>query len=464
MKLLVQIALVLSTLLSTSANAALLQEHQGRWMGDMTLPNGARIKFGADLYTRADGAPWASVASPDQGGYDIPVRRITETPDGVELDFSFASLQMRWTGDRFEAINRQGDAVIPVTLTRVVEFPSKVRAQTPKGTLPYAEKTLAIRSAPGVVLGATLSIPRRKATRTVVVLVPGSGPQTREAFNAGHRTFAVLADHLARQGIAVLRYDKRGIASSSGDYEHHTLPDLATDLAAIVKNLKGRKQFERIGVIAHSEGPEVAARMAAADPVAVDFIVSLAGVGLNGLESMLVQDRVWALDKGASPAEADELLVYVRKFYTTIIAQPDAVVREAALKAHLAAQLPHMKAMIAKYDMNQGSLSFDWASKPFLRASLMSDAPAYWRQVRCPVFALSGSLDHQVPAAENLAGLVAALRDGGNRRVEHAILPSLNHMFQTSKTGREDEYATIDETIAPSAMAKIAGFVSRQSR
>ena len=464
MKHLMRIALVLSALLAQPASAGLLEEHQGRWMGDMKLPNGATIKFGADIFTRADGSPWASVSSPDQGGYDIPVRRIDQTPDGVTLDFSFATLQMRWAGDHFEGVNRQGDAVMPVTLTRVAEFPSKARAQTPKGPFPYTEQTLSIQSAPGVNLGATLAIPAGKPTDTVVVLVHGSGPQTRDATNFGHRTFAVLSDYLARRGIAVLRYDKRGIAFSSGDYEQHTLPDLATDLKAAIKAMKAREQFSRIGVVAHSEGPEIAARVASADPQSVDFIVSMAGVGLNGLNAMLVQDRVYAQDKGANPAETDSLMVYVRKFYETIIAQPDAVARDAALKTLLAGESPQSKAMIGKYEMNQHSLSLDWAAKPFLRASLMSDAPAYWRQVRCPVLALNGALDRQVPATENLAGLVAALRAGGNRKVEHAVLPSLNHAFQSANTGREDEYAGIQETFAPAAMEKIAAFVRRQGR
>lgn len=464
MKNLARIALLLSTLLAQSASAGLLQEKQGRWMGDMKHPNGVTIKFGAHLFTRADGSHWASIASPDEGAYNVPVRRISETPDGVLLDYSFATLQLRWAGDRLEAVNRHGNAVMPVTMTRVAEFPSRLRPQTPKGPFPYTEQTLAIQSAPGVTLGATLTTPAGKASGSVVVLVHGSGPQTRDATDAGHRTFAVLADYLARRGIAVLRYDKRGIAYSSGDYEGHTLPDLAADLDAVIGSLKARKQFRRIGVIGHSEGPEIAARVAAANPESVDFIVSMAGVGLNGLEAMMVQDRVWALDKGAKSAEADSLMIYVRKFYETIIAQPDAEARNAALEALIADQTPESRAMIARYDMNQGSLSLDWAAKPFLRASLMSDAPAFWRGVRCPVLAINGALDHQVPATENLTGLTAALRAGGNSKVQAVVMPSLNHAFQTARTGREDEYARIEETIAPAALEKIAGFIGQQGR
>jgi len=97
-----------------------------------------------------------------------------------------------------------------------------------------------------------------------------------------------------------------------------------------------------------------------------------------------------------------------------------------------------------------------------LRASLMSDAPAFWRSVRCPVLALNGSLDHQVPAKENLTGIVAALRAGGNHAVAWEELPSLNHLFQTAKTGKEDEYGKIEETMAPAVLEKVAAFVRKQ--
>jgi len=464
MKYLVHAALALSTLLALPASAGVLQERQGRWMGDMKLPDGGSLKIGADLFMRADGTPWASVASPDQDSYDIPVKGISETPDGMELDFSIAKMQLRWMGDHFDASFRQGGEVMPLTMTRVADFPDKARPQSPKGPFPYVEQTLAIPSAAGVTLGATLTLPRNKSSGTVVVLVQGSGPQTRDGKMFGHRPFAVLADHLARRGIAVLRYDKRGIAQSSGDYEQHTLPDLETDLSAVIKALKTRKQFRRVGIIGHSEGSKIAAQVAASEPQSVDFIVSMAGAGLNGLDTLLVQDRVWALDHGASPTETDILMVYVRKFYETIIAQPDSVLREAALKALIAAQAPDIRAMIRKHKMDQGSLSLGWAARPFIRAGLIADAPATWRKVSCPALVLNGTLDHQVPATENVGGMLAALHAGGNRKVESAILLSLNHAFQTAKTGREDEYPNIEETIAPAALEKIAGFVVRQSR
>jgi pimeloyl-ACP methyl ester carboxylesterase len=433
-------------------------------MGEMKVSDGATLRIGAEIFTRADGKPWASVSSPDQGSYDIPVRGVSEKAGVLELDFVFAAMQMRWAGDRFESTFLQGGRAMPLTMRKVTDFPARARTQTPKAPFPYEEHLLAIPSAPGVTLGATLTIPKAAPTGSVVVLVHGSGPQTRDVLMFGHRQFTVLADHLARRGIAVLRYDKRGIALSTGDYEKHTLPDLADDLTAVIKVLKARGQFARIGVVAHSEGPEVAARVAAADPLSVDFIVSMAGVGLNGLEAMLAQDRIYARDNGAAAADMDALMAYVRSFYQAVMAHSGAAQRETALKAIIAAQPPELKAMIKNYKMDQGTLSLAWAAKPFLRASLMSDAPAFWRKVRCPVLVLGGSLDHQVPAEENTAGIVAALRAGGNRQVESILLPSLNHAFQTARTGREDEYETIDETLAQVALDRIADFVRRQGR
>lgn len=139
------------------------------------------------------------------------------------------------------------------------------------------------------MLGATLSIPDDKHRPNVVILVGGSGPGTREEETDGHLTFAVLADALARQGIAVLRYDKRGVSRSTGDYGARTTPALADDLSAVVRAIPARKDFHRLGIIGHSEGPAIAAAVAAAHPADVDFVVSLAGVGLNGLDSMLVR-------------------------------------------------------------------------------------------------------------------------------------------------------------------------------
>jgi pimeloyl-ACP methyl ester carboxylesterase len=451
------------------ARADVLQDHPGHWMGDMKLPDGHILKMGAELFTRADGSAWASIASPDQGAYDIPVKAVTkEGNDGVLLDIGFGAMQLTWVRDHFQAEWRQGEDKLPIELRRVDAFPMPARLQTPHAPFPYRDETLAIRSKNGVMLGATLTLPRAGAGAragakpTVVVVVGGSGPSTRHEEVAGHKLFDVLADHLARGGLAVLRYDKRGVARSTGDYASHTLADLEDDAYAVVEALAKRKQFASIGLAGHSEGSQIAAAVAARHPEAVDFVVSLGGVGLAGIDLMMLQDSQWARDHGATPEQLAQVLPYVRKYYDTVLATPDGEARIAALKAVYAALPQQDQDLVKTLSMNEGTLSPWMAAQPSLPVVLRTDPRQDWSKVRCPVLVLNGSLDHQVPPLEDQAGIVDALQAGGNRRVQASVLPSLNHAFQTARTGREDEYATIDETMAPAAMQKIADFARAQ--
>lgn len=453
--------LVLLCAMHGGAHAGVVADHQGYWMGDLKLPNGQVLKSGVELFKRADGSAWASLSVPDQGAYDIPVKRMEEKGDSVDLQLGFGEMKMTWAGTHFQAEWKQGGSAFPLDLKRVAGFPRKPRPQTPVAPFAYTDQTLAIRSADGVTLGATLSVPKGVAKPDVVILVPGSGPMTRDQEVAGHRIFAVLADHLLRQGIAVLRYDKRGVSRSTGDFDKHTQPQLADDLNAAVNAVKARKGFRRLGLIGHSEGPMIAAAVAARQPAAVDFLVSLAGVGLPGVELILLQDRLQAKDNGASPEEVEQLMVYVRRFYEIVMAETDGDARVAALKAYRDGLPDADKALVEKYKMDRGTLSLEMAAQPFLRVLLMADPRGDWRRVSCPVLALNGSLDHQVPP-ESLAGIVAALADGGNKKVESKVIASLNHLFQTAKTGSGAEYAVIEETIAPAVLEQISGFVRKQ--
>jgi alpha-beta hydrolase superfamily lysophospholipase len=464
MKIFHQNAVVAALLLTlpSIASAGIVQDHQGRWLGEMKVPGGRLLKIGADLFTRADGSHWASVSSPDQNVYDIPVKSIKESGDTLELDLGTAAVKLTWNKDHFNGEWIQGPVPLALTMNRVKEFPRKKRPQTPKAPFPYRDVTLAISSFDGVYLGATLSIPNGKANPNVVILVHGSGPGTRDEELEGHRPFVVLADYLARKGVAVLRYDKRGISRSTGDYENHTLPLLVDDLNAVVHAMAARKQFASIGLIGLSEGPQIAAEVAAKSPKTVNFVVSLAGTGLPGIEMLLLQDRAWAKDHGANPAEVERLMVYVRSYYEAIMTTAEVQPRLEALKELYERLSPEEKILVEKHKMNEGTLSMSWAAKPFLRATLLSNPQVAWRQVRCPALALGGSLDHQVPAKENLAGIITALKEGGNNRVESADLLSLNHLFQTAKTGTDDEYEKIAETFSPVALHRIAQFAIKQ--
>ena len=454
--------LALSLLLAAQrgVHAEALKDHPGTWMGDMKVPSGQVLKVGAELFTRADGTAWASVAVPSAGAYDIPVIAVSESGDTIDLQLDGLNLKLTWQTDHFEArFQEAGGPALSFPMMRVTAFPRKQPPQTPAPPFPYRDVTLAIPSADGVTLGATLSVPDGVTRPNAVVLVHGAGPSTRDADGR----FLVLADALARRGIAVLRYDKRGIARSTGNYDKHTQAELASDLHATLKALKTRRQFGRVGVVGHSEGPGIAAIVAGQHPKSVDFIVSLAGVGLPGVEMMLLQDRATALANGATPAEAGRIVKYARTYYDTVVRQADGAKRSVALKALEAARSPADTAVAERVKINQGSLSVDkgFAGKDFLRVMLMADAPRDWRAVKCPVLALNGSVDRQVPV-ESLAGIVASLKAGGNRNVQSAVLASLNHQFQTAVTGAESEYATIEEILAPVVAERVATFVQKQ--
>ncbi|MES2319885.1 MAG: alpha/beta fold hydrolase [Pseudomonadota bacterium] len=447
---------------ASGAQAGTIVEHQGRWLGDMTLPDGKVLKIGVELMVRADGSAWASFASPDQAAYDMPVKGIVESPHKVDLDLGMATLGLTWSNDHFEGAYAQNGPPLHFALNKVGDFPRRLLPQAPRAPFPYRELALAIPAGGGVVLGATLSMPLDREKPNVVVLVAGSGPVARDGGVAGHQAFLVMADHLARRGIAVLRYDKRGVARSNGNYEQHTVAQLASDVHAALEALRKSGKFARIGVVGISEGPGLAAAVGARDPAALDFVVSLAGVGLNGLELLLLQDRIYARDKGATPDEVQRLMPYVRTWYERVLAHADVEPRVAALKALSASLSGADQALVQKYEMNQGTLSLGWAAQPALRASLQSDPAPDWRALKVPVLALHGGLDHQVPAEENQCAILAALKAGGNTHVEAARLPSLNHLLQSASSGADDEYFRIEETMAPAVLRAIAAFVEKQ--
>ncbi len=432
----------------------------GHYLGELPVPDGRVLKIGVELFKRADGASWASFASPDQGAYDIPVQRYTENGKALELDLGWATIALTEQKSGLAGSYTQNGERSAIVLKKVDRFPQRSRPQSPRGPFPYSSETLAIKGGEGVMLGATLTLPHGKRRPNLVLLVNGSGPTNRDGMVAGHEQLKVLADYLSRRGLAVLRYDKRGIARSSGNFDQHTFGQLVDDLGGVVSAMRARGQFGRIGAAGISEGPGVAAALEMRTPGVLDFLVSLSGVGLNGMDMILLQDRVYLERQKPGSEELARLMEYVATWYQTIGAHEAPQARVAALKALTASLTPADRALITQYKADHGTLSMDWASKPFVHAMLQTDAPAQWRSVRCPVLALGGSLDVQVPASENVGAIVAALRAGGNGAVEWHILPSLNHLLQTAVTGAEDEYERIDETLAPAVMATIARFAS----
>jgi pimeloyl-ACP methyl ester carboxylesterase len=328
------------------------------------------------------------------------------------------------------------------------------RPQTPKPPFPYSAEEVAFDSAPGVKLAGTLTLPPGRGPFPVAVLIVGSGPHDRDETIFGHKPFLVVADDLTRRGIAVLRYDKRGVGGSSGRAPNVTTADFALDAKAAVAFLKTRLEIDakRIGLIGHSEGGEIAP-MVAADDRSVAFVVLMAGPGVPGDQLLLAQSRALLQAQGAPEAAIASAEQANRKIYD--IVKTDVGDDEA--KARIEALLTGMG-----MGADQARAAAAQSVLPWVRWFVRYDPRPALERLRCPVLAIDGSKDLQVPAAQNLPEIRKALKDDPDATVLE--LPGLNHLFQTASSGTVSEYGTIEETIAPAALKAIGDWVAAHTR
>jgi pimeloyl-ACP methyl ester carboxylesterase len=285
-----------------------------------------------------------------------------------------------------------------------------------------------------------------------VLLITGSGPQDRNESAAGHRPFLVLADYLTRHGIAVLRADDRGFGRSTGTFSTATTADFATDAEAGVAYLRTRREVDanRIGLIGHSEGGMIAPMVAARDH-AIAFIVMMAGTGVSGDDVLVAQNILVAEAMGATHEQAEAQGARIRALTDIVKSEPDNASRERKMRELLTGKVPP-----AQIDGQIRALNTPW-----FRYMLTYDPAIALKKVTCPVLALNGELDLQVPPTQNLPAIRAALDAGGNKHVQIEPLSGLNHLFQTAKTGSPLEYAQIEETISPVALDIITRWISK---
>jgi pimeloyl-ACP methyl ester carboxylesterase len=284
-------------------------------------------------------------------------------------------------------------------------------------------------------------------------LIPGSGPHDRDETLLGHKVFLVLADYLTRKGIVVLRVDDRGVGKSTGNLADATTADLATDAEAGVAYLKTRSEVDphKIGLIGHSEGGLIAP-MVAARNADVAFIVMMAGPGVPGDEILVEQVLLISEASGASHDVAEKNATAEREVVTLVKQEKDNAVLEKDLREKLAGKIPE-----AQIDPTIKQLTSPW-----VRYFIAYDPAPALRKVKCPVLAINGEKDVQVPPKQNLPAIRRALEEGGNQHAEADELPGLNHLFQTAKTGVPSEYSEIEETMSPAAMEKIASWILKQ--
>ncbi|MHC4297654.1 MAG: alpha/beta hydrolase family protein [Planctomycetota bacterium] len=444
----------------------------GNWM---SKPGQFGIVF--RILRKEDGKLTAYTDIPDQEAWDMPTDFISS--DMRNFKFDMYNIRCIYEGK----ISRDGRSIdgifkgpdggcMPLVLERVQNPPTRTtkRPQEPKKPYPYKEQIVSFEnSLDKITLAGTLTIPESGGPFPAVLLVSGTGPNDRDQLIWGHRIFLVLADHLTRRGIVVLRYDDRGVGRSTGNYDEGTFEDFKEDALAGVEYLKTLPQIDvkKIGLAGHSEGGAIAPM--AAESTDVAFVVLMAAPGLtdDDFEGLLKQFADGYRSKGASQEAITFKASVLRKIFNTIRRQSDLQVARSKIRNILQKAKPELAKFSAderkKIELESvDTYSFDWMLSPQFSSILRYNAKETLMKIKCPVLAVNGDKDVQM-SKENLKGIEEALKAGGNLQYAIKEFSGLNHLFQTAGTGRPSEYAGIEETISPAVLDTISDWILEQT-
>ena len=439
----------------------------GSWYGALDI-NGARLRLvlhiaaGEQRYT-------ATMDSPDQGAKGIPVDSVLFDKGQVKLKSSVirAAYEATLEADTvLDGVFSQNGLQFPLRLVRREnDNLQEQRPQEPKPPFPYQSEEVRFKNKDAkVTLAGTLTRPELAGPCPAVILITGSGPHDRNEESFGHRPFLLIADYLTRNGVAVLRYDDRGIGESTGDFNTATSADFAADAAAAFAFLKEQQGIDptRIGILGHSEGGMLASMVAAAHPD-VAFLVLLAAPGIP--IDQLMQGQRTAIGR-ASGTQANQLAENEQlnsRIQQLIVTQTDSAVLVEELRK-LISPIVDQAVTAGSTSKEQAAFTIDQQvhqmTSPWMRFFLTFDPTPYLQRVTCPVLAFNGSNDLQVVAKPNLQGIETALKAGGNTKITVKELPGLNHLFQESQTGLPTEYGVIQQTMAPAVLQEIQNWLA----
>lgn len=461
------IMLLLIFILTSSIYSGSQKAIVGSWSGKLSV-SGIQITL---VFNISDslGNLTATMDSPDQGAYGIPVDSVILSNDSVRIvSMALRGIyvgQIIQEGTKLKGDWMQNNLTFPLELEKG-EVKKLNRPQEPKEPYPYDVEEIKYENTIGqATIAGTLTKPRTSEKFPAVLLISGSGAQDRDCLIFGHRSFKLIADYLTRRGIAVLRVDDRGVAESTGDMASATTEDLAGDAIAGVEYLRSRPDVnpDKVGLIGHSEGG-IIAPMIASQTDDVAFIVLLAGTGLRGDIILNQQVETLSIEAGESETTTAASQDLQKRMFAVILNELDKEKAESKLRTTIdewrASLDGEVKAALDTLNESFWELQIKQILTPWINYFISYDPIPALKKVKCPTLALNGSKDVQVLADENLSAIEKALHEGGNTNYTIKKLENLNHLFQNCETGLPDEYGEIEETFSPDALKIIGDWIT----
>jgi hypothetical protein len=442
------------------------QDISGGWSGSLSV-QGTELPLVFNFTKTASGYT-ATMDSPNQGAKGILVSSISFENNNLAIELKVANIKYNGilkSNTEITGTFMQGSFAAPMNLTKgVVELE---RPQEPVKPYPYyTENVTFINTKESIQLAGTLTLPKKEGLFPAVILISGSGQQNRDSEILGHKPFLVIADYLTRNGIAVLRYDDRGVGESKGNPALSTSADFANDARAAIQYLRSRKEIntQNIGIIGHSEGGMIAPMLGAHDKN-IAFIVLLAGPGVAGDLLLVNQNYEIGKLRGLTEEQLQEAKTTNQTIYNIVKAEVDLAAIKEKLTAHFLVsinKMPEEERTMQKEIDETLQREVDAIASPWLRYFISYNPTENLKKVKCPVLVLNGDKDVQVTAQINTAGIANALKNGGNKKVKVQIFPGLNHLFQKCITCKIEEYSTLSQTFSPDVLQTMSEWIQQQ--
>lgn len=437
---------VLTIFLVNSAMSAELKTD--KWEGHAILPDEQQLPLELTIYRQSYG-PTANVSSPAQGVATIPVNDLTITAGSITMALPTLGAHL--------SLQTRADKCLVGKLTQGIQLPVELCPVADETVKDAAVQELQFQATDGTWLSGSLYTPAQGNVRTIALIAHGSGPTDRAGTFGNHQLYDKLPRQLAADNIAVFSYDKRGIRRSQGNYIEAGVSDLTADYLAAHRFLSTQFPDAAIGFVGHSEGSTVVAM--AANQVTPDFLMSLGGVGLSGIDAIVLQDKTESMAKGATAEQAQVLQQVAQAFYQRVLAARDNAEREASIAALLNDLTPQQRDIYDTYGATTYTLSQDNIHDAALHGILATDPTHYWSKLCVPTLIMNGDKDVQVPAEENVSGLQQALANCTHANIDVVILPNYNHMFQATDDGNVALYQSLPNGFDKSVTQKISSWI-----